>query len=753
MPETISAVFENEDFPYLIVIAGAEEGRRFFLKGRTRLGRGADNDIVLEDHKVSRHHAVIDLFEWGCTLTDLNSVNGTFVNKARITGGYQLNEGDEIVLGDVRLFYHQPSRPAHAEELVSTVPPAALVPPAQPRESSELSAWVWGLSAIALVAAVVVALIAARGLWLFLGQESLLSPEPATAIPSPTPPSPPESILPPGPQVLKVEMSKSVDGEEKPLQPASVFGPQNEIYCSVQASGLQSSTLSARWYAGEELIHESAPRSDLQGDRYVSFSPEKPLPVGKYRVEIHLDGEPVAEAGFSRAGVAALPFEPHARLSSTPFDWGNYLKTATWITYTHQALGFSVEHPADWQVSSSQLSALLSMTETGVALQIALVPDWKGTPQELAELTYQNLTREQPDAEKSYSEAAIVKNGWAIGFSFKYKGELDMRVETWGLPWKKGGCALTFFAPAGEWDGVLPVFAQMSLSLQDLEEVRAEATQEAAAETPTPPSATGRIVYTRYATTPPENRRQIWVMNLDGTEDRLLVDWASEPALSPDNLYVAFHGWPGVKGVKGLHMIRIDGQESFQVVDDGTACCPRWSPDGRKMAFFAQRARRPDIFIWDLEAKTEHFIVDGKEPDWSPDGTRIVHWSCQHSNCGLYISEISAGNKIPLTDGVNDSMADWAPDGSEIAFSSDRDGNWEIYTVRPDGSGLTKLTDDPGHDVHPAWLPDSKGIVFLSTRDGAWGIWLMDADGNSPRKIATIPLSNEWQYDSLDVGP
>jgi len=48
----------------------------------------------------------------------------------------------------------------------------------------------------------------------------------------------------------------------------------------------------------------------------------------------------------------------------------------------------------------------------------------------------------------------------------------------------------------------------------------------------------------------------------------------------------------------------------------------------------------------------------------------------------------------------------------KIAFESNVDGNHDIYTVNPDGSGLTRLTNDPADDVSPAWTADGRYLAF-----------------------------------------
>src|SRR4051812_41397812 len=80
-------------------------------------------------------------------------------------------------------------------------------------------------------------------------------------------------------------------------------------------------------------------------------------------------------------------------------------------------------------------------------------------------------------------------------------------------------------------------------------------------------------------------------------------------------------------------------------------------------------------------------------------------------------------------------------DGSQgrIAFVSTRDGNSEIYVMNADGSGVTRLTDNPAVDKDPAWSPDGSRILFESSRDGNYELYSMNADGNDVTRLATDP--------------
>ena len=77
----------------------------------------------------------------------------------------------------------------------------------------------------------------------------------------------------------------------------------------------------------------------------------------------------------------------------------------------------------------------------------------------------------------------------------------------------------------------------------------------------------------------------------------------------------------------------------------------------------------------------------------------------------------------------------WSSTGV-IAFAGVQSGAFDIYTMRPDGSGLMNLTRDAWADNWPSFSPDGLLIAFFSERGGNPGIWVMAADGTGARRIA-----------------
>ena len=72
-----------------------------------------------------------------------------------------------------------------------------------------------------------------------------------------------------------------------------------------------------------------------------------------------------------------------------------------------------------------------------------------------------------------------------------------------------------------------------------------------------------------------------------------------------------------------------------------------------------------------------------------------------------------------------------------IAFRSLRDGNWEIYTMLPDGGDPTNLTRHPADDRGPAWSPDGARLAFRSDRAGSVDLYVMDADGDNLTQLTS----------------
>jgi TolB protein len=113
-------------------------------------------------------------------------------------------------------------------------------------------------------------------------------------------------------------------------------------------------------------------------------------------------------------------------------------------------------------------------------------------------------------------------------------------------------------------------------------------------------------------------------------------------------------------------------------------------------------------------------------------------------------AEVRLGSPKRLTN-VKDAYPMLSPDSSRVLFQSDRTSDWEIYTMKPDGTELVRVTNSPGADATAIWSPDGKRIVFASERDaGDSEIYVMSADGSGVRRLTRQPGDDSHPHWSPD---
>jgi Tol biopolymer transport system component len=202
---------------------------------------------------------------------------------------------------------------------------------------------------------------------------------------------------------------------------------------------------------------------------------------------------------------------------------------------------------------------------------------------------------------------------------------------------------------------------------------------------------------------------------------------------------------------------------------------PWWSPDGRRIAFVGFRdGRVGDIFTVAPDGRGERRLTTSREhedmPRWSPDGTKIAfvrHTGGALINFHIFVMNADGSGQTQVTrDGAPNFAPTWSPDGSKIAFVSQRDQSSEIYVMNADGTEQTRLTQRialptglAAANDSPDWSPDGSRIAFASNRSDlvAWRLYTMRPDGTDVRPLTQnpVPWHNErrpaWSRDGSKV--
>ena len=105
-------------------------------------------------------------------------------------------------------------------------------------------------------------------------------------------------------------------------------------------------------------------------------------------------------------------------------------------------------------------------------------------------------------------------------------------------------------------------------------------------------------------------------------------------------------------------------------------------------------------------------------PSFSADGKRMVYRVWGENDYGLRILNLE-DRSVQLLTTEPDNLPGWSPDGSRVVFTRRQaDGNYDVFTIRPDGSDLRRLTNSSAVDGHAVWSTDGKHILWNSGMHG-----------------------------------
>ena len=295
-------------------------------------------------------------------------------------------------------------------------------------------------------------------------------------------------------------------------------------------------------------------------------------------------------------------------------------------------------------------------------------------------------------------------------------------------------------------------------------------------------------------------------------EDYLSFKFIGDPHLSPDGKVVAYVltaiDQKKNRRESAIWIVPADGSAAPRrfSAEGFSSNSPRWSPDGKTLAFLSARASdlpagetpKSQIFLLSVSGGGEAIALtklkNGVQSyQWSPEGSRIVvvsasgpmdgvaagdrksdvrhytHIQYKFNDTGwfddkrrhLWVVSVPGAEAKQITEGQdwNDTDPQWSPDGTRIAFVSDRTGkayddghNTDVWVIPAAGGTLTKISDHAFEDENPRWSPDGKQILFTGQTAVHQfpKLYVADSSGGAASQLAvkdldTIPGELRWQ--------
>jgi len=205
----------------------------------------------------------------------------------------------------------------------------------------------------------------------------------------------------------------------------------------------------------------------------------------------------------------------------------------------------------------------------------------------------------------------------------------------------------------------------------------------------------------------------------------------TEPRWSPDGKCLAFVA----RTLLGseIRMTCPEGAGVSTLATGGENFDPCWSPDGSRIAYVKiGNGREGDVWVVDV-ITGEQTVVSragmNSSPRWSPDGSRVLFHSVGEAWSGLYLAT-AAGGVLPsfIAEG---SDGTWSPDGRWIACSSGPVGSESIQILDVQAASTEEITGAGGFS-DPSFSPDGRYIAFLGDRNGRADLWVVPARGDRP---------------------
>lgn len=270
------------------------------------------------------------------------------------------------------------------------------------------------------------------------------------------------------------------------------------------------------------------------------------------------------------------------------------------------------------------------------------------------------------------------------------------------------------------------------------------------------PGPHGKIVYVCQVFKTSAND-QICIIDADGSnQHRLTTENRSKhfyPSLSPDGLSVVFSSNLSGQGKYDIYEMDLSGNINRLTSELGILTAPEISPDGRQIAFtWSGDTDETAIWVMNRDGSNPHQVHPaGWDPTWSPDGAKIL-FAVSVPGYGIQLASVNLdGTGFQRVSNLPDirGRSDWSNDGRWLVTYSGKPWKRELFLMPPDGSFPFQISPAGGNSQGPSFSPDGGWIAFTAYFD-LYGdehgceIYIVKIDGSGLTRLTRNDFC-DWQ--------
>jgi len=200
-----------------------------------------------------------------------------------------------------------------------------------------------------------------------------------------------------------------------------------------------------------------------------------------------------------------------------------------------------------------------------------------------------------------------------------------------------------------------------------------------------------------------------------------------------------------------LYVQSTDSTKEIKEVHHGRfSGSPAWSPDAKQLIIpeyhrGSYGSLLNDLRLVDVETRKKRWITQdlrALHPVFSQDGGGVFFVAHPGETTQIYYQDLRSGKRVQLSKFEGDvqlQSLDLSPDGESLAFMiQEENGDVNIATIRINGEGFRKLTNDPEEDLFPVWTEDGNAVVFTSFRNSTPNLYHVDLDSLLIRQMTDV---------------